>query len=275
MRGKPTARQAGFTLIEAIAVITITGIIAAMVAIFIRRPVDAYVDMARRAALSDAADTAARRLARDLQAALPNSVSVDGTGQILEFIPVTAAGRYRGEPGTSAGDDPLDFTNAEDNSFDVLGPTVEIHSGDSVVVYNLGISGASAYDNPLTNRRLATAGSGLSQVMFTPTANPLPFPSPSSRFQIVGTPVTFACEAGTLWRFSGYGFSLTHPPTFVALNGAVGRVRDALATNVSTCNFAYDAGVLQRNGLVSIALTLSQDGEAVTLQHQLNVDNVP
>ena len=71
--------QHGFTLIEAIMVITITGIIAAVVAIFIRQPVDAYLDTARRAALTDIADTTARRIGRDLQGALPNSVRVDGT----------------------------------------------------------------------------------------------------------------------------------------------------------------------------------------------------
>ena len=86
----------------------------------------------------------------------------------------------------------LDFGLAADNSFDVLGPALTINAGESLVVYNLGIPGASAYDSPLTNRRLATAGTALSKVSYTATANRLPFASPSSRFQIVGTPVTYA-----------------------------------------------------------------------------------
>ncbi len=44
---KTDRQQRGFTLVEAIMVITITGILAAMVAIFIRAPIDAYVDSAR------------------------------------------------------------------------------------------------------------------------------------------------------------------------------------------------------------------------------------
>jgi len=51
-------RQVGFTLIEAIIVIAITGIVAAAVAMFIRLPVQGYVDSAARAELTDIADTA-------------------------------------------------------------------------------------------------------------------------------------------------------------------------------------------------------------------------
>jgi len=45
-------RERGVTLIEMIVVIVITGIIGAAVAVFIRRPVESYVDAARRAELT-------------------------------------------------------------------------------------------------------------------------------------------------------------------------------------------------------------------------------
>src|SRR3989344_5071783 len=114
--------QRGFTLMEAIVVIMITGIIAVAVITFVREPILAYLDTARRAEVSDEADTAVRRIARDVQNALPNSVRVSGT-QFLEFVPITAAGRYRaGDPPPG---DPLDFTVPDATSaFDVLGPTV-------------------------------------------------------------------------------------------------------------------------------------------------------
>ena len=269
--------QRGFTLIEAIMVIVITGIIAGMVAVFIRQPVDAYMDTARRAALTDIADTAARRIARDLQGALPNSVRVDPTGQFIELIPISAAGRYRAEVGTGAGDDPLLF-NVTDSSFDILGPTININAGEKLVVYNLGITGLDAYEATPGNLRAATSGAGLNKVSFTATANPLLFPSPSSRFQIAGTPVTYACDpdTGTLWRYSSYGFQPTVPGTLATLNAYAGVTRAALATNLAApCSFAYDVGALQRNGLVSISLSFSMGGETVMLQHQVNVDNVP
>ena len=273
---RPGAR--GFTLIEAIMVITITGIVAGIVALFIRRPVEAYIDSARRAALTDVADTASRRLARELQSALPNSVRIDASGRFLEFIPIHDGGRYRAEVGTNLADDPLDFTNAADNSFDVLGPPVTVAAGDSLVVYNLGIAGANAYETtPLTSRRLAAAGVGLSKITFTPSGNALPFASPGSRFQIVGTPISYVCDlaSGTLWRYAGYAFQAAQASSLAALAGLSGASGAALATNVTVCNFAGGAGVLQSNGLVSMLLTVTQSGESVSVQQQLSVDNTP
>jgi MSHA biogenesis protein MshO len=278
MRRGATHAQAGFTLVELILVMVITGIVAAMVAVFIRQPIDAYLDSARRASLTDVADTAARRIARDLQAALPNSARVDGSGKYLEYVPIHDAGRYRADVGAAAAPgDPLDFSDAMDSGFDVLGPKVTVLAGDSLVVYNLGIAGADVYETPLSNRRSASAGSSLSKVSFTSTGTALPFASPGSRFQIVGTPVSYVCDASTqtLWRYSGYAFQPTQPTTLSTLNGLAGVAKAALATNVSGCAFNYRAGVLQHNGLVSVSLTVTQAGESVTLQHQVNVDNVP
>jgi len=271
--------QSGFTLIEAIMVVVITGIVAGMVAVFIRAPIDAYIDSARRADLTDVADTTARRIARELQGALPNSVRADDA-HFVEFVPIHDAGRFRAEAGTDAGDNPLDFTSGTDDAFNVLGPPVTVLAGDSLVVYNLGFDVADAYAAAPNNRRAATVGAGLSTVTFTSTGAPLPFASPGSRFQIVGMPITYVCDLGagatnTLWRYSGYGFQPTQPTTLAALNALAGVTRAALATNLTACSFSYAAGPLQHNGLVSLSLTITQSGESVTLQHQVNVDNVP
>jgi MSHA biogenesis protein MshO len=268
------SRQHGFTLVEAIAVIVIAGIIAAMVAMFIRSPIDAYVDTARRAMLADVADTAARRIARELQGALPNSVRA-GDPHFLEFVPIVTAGRYRAEAGTASTDDPLIFTGAADTGFDVLGPAVTVPAGSSVVIYNLGIAGANVYETSSAVRRAAVAGNNLSKVTFT--GAPFTFPSPGSRFQIVGTPVSYACDlaSGTLWRYAGYAFQPGQPMNLPALEALAGGSRAALATHLTGCRFDYGAGPLQHSGLVSMILAFAQDGETVTLQHQVNVDNVP
>ena len=86
--------MAGFTLIEAIMVMVITGILAALVASF-ASPLKGYFDATARADLADVADTALRRMARELHAALPNSVRVSGS--YIEFLPTTIGGRYRKE----------------------------------------------------------------------------------------------------------------------------------------------------------------------------------
>ncbi|MDR0577538.1 MAG: type II secretion system GspH family protein [Candidatus Accumulibacter sp.] len=270
----PRPAQRGFTLIEAIMVIVITGIVAAMVAVFIRRPIDAYMDTARRAALADIADTAARFIARDVQRALPNSAR-SGNPAFLEFVPVVAAGRYRRDAGISSSDEPLDF-GGPGKTFDVLGPAIDIPANASLVVYNLGIPGADVYETNSKVRRPATPGTNLDKVTFS--GDPLAWTqdSPGRHFQIVVAPVSYVCDfaTGTLWRYSGYAFQENQPLSVADLNG-LGAARAPLATRLSACNFTYGPGPLQQNGLVSMSLSFSQDGETVTLLHQVNIDNVP
>lgn len=265
--------ERGFTLVEMIIVIVVSGILLGIVGMFGRRQIDAYVDVNNRAELADAADTALRRIARDLQSALPNSVRQSGDLLFLEFVPVRDAGRYRAEINV-AGDDILDFGSSADNSFDVLGPTVDIGAGEQLVVFNLGQPGSDVYATGAgSSRRAATAGSGLSKVTFTPAGVQFPLASPQNRFQIVGTPVTYECNLtlGQIIRHSGYGFQASVATAPWSLGG----VSAVLATDVTACPFSYTPAVLQRNGLVVLRLTLTRNGESVELLHQVDVLNTP
>jgi MSHA biogenesis protein MshO len=263
------AGQRGFTLVEAVIVIVITGIIAAMVAVFIRAPIQGYVDSARRAEMTDTADTAARRIARDLRLALPNSVRLMGggaTGTSVEFLQTRSGGRYRAEVG-AAGDDALDFSGT-DGSFDILGAPMVFQTGDRIAIYNLGIPGADAYSGETLRTYGGAIGSAQNKVQFTPTAS-FPFDSPGHRFQVVETPVTYRCDAATrtLWRHAGYAIAA------VQASPPAGGVSSLLAKNIS-CLFTYDT-VNQRFGLLSMRLTLTQSGETVSLYHDVHVNNVP
>ena len=133
--------------------IVITGIIAGMVAVFIRSPVEGYMDAARRAELTDIADTAVRRMARDIRLALPNSVRnpSDGSDSCIEFMPTKIGARYRAAPDGATGlGDPLEFS-ALDDKFDMLWSNAalpadsQIAAGDVVVVYNDGSASGNAY----------------------------------------------------------------------------------------------------------------------------------
>lgn len=278
MRPAPD-RQAGLTLVEMIVSIVISGILIALVAMFGRWQIESYFDIANRAALVDAGDLALRRLTRDLQAALPNSVRVDATGTFIEFIPVVAAGRYRAESGGGAGDLPLDFgLSATAASFDVLGPTVDVAAGQPVVVFNLGIPGADAYAG--TNRRAVTAGAGLTVLAAAAPPFAFPFASPANRFQVVGPPVTYQCNgaAGEIRRYTGYGFLAAQTTNTAAGAGNLGAGTSAmLVNNVANCAnvFTYTPGVFQRNGLVSIRFDLAANGETVQLMDQVEVLNTP
>ncbi len=249
-------------------VIVITGILASMVAVFIQKPVQGFFDTARRAALVDAADTALRRISRDFREALPNSVRVSGTA--LEFLHVRSAGRYREQVAPGGVGDPLVF-NSADTSFDVLGPAVSVQSGDSVVVYNLGMTGADAYEGTSTSRRVAAApfGASLANVAIT-SATAFPFASPARRFQIVDTPVSYVCSGTQMRRYSGYAI-LTVQPVPPAVSGAL--IADKIAAG--GCSFAYLTGPSQREALITLSLNLTDSVETVSLIYQVHVNNVP
>jgi len=266
----------GFTLVELVVVITIVGILAGGVALFIGNPTQSFFDSERRASLTDRADIALRRMSRDIRNALPNSVrtTVNGADSMLEFTPVLKAGRYRAAVGTSpATDNPLDFSNPTDTNFDVLGTAMTVTNNQSLVIYNLGIPGADVYQG--TSRRTLNAANNSNTLSFTGSSFPLA--SPSNRFQVVATPVTYACDMTNriLWRYQGYAFQAAQPASIAALDGLAGVQRSQLANNLESCQITYTSGVLQRSGIVSVNISLTEDTARVTLMHQINVANSP
>lgn len=287
-RGDPMQRAGarGFTLIEMIMVMVITGVIAGIVAVFIAKPVEGYVDSVKRAELTDAADTALRRLARDLRLALPNSLRVDTTtsasSNYIEFIMTRAGGRYRDAADGSSGGNALDYTNTANTALDVLGPLpsplASGASGDYIVVLNLGpgYAPADAYAGDNRAQIASVAGSTITLAANPFAAQAPPLPSPNSRFQVVPfatQAVKFICPKttpGNLMRYWGYGFADT-----LATTPATGS--SALFVANATCTVSYAQNAQQRNGIITINLTLTDptNQESASLFHQIHVDNSP
>lgn len=288
-------KQRGFTLVEMIIVIVITGIIGGIVAMFLRAPVQGYIDSERRAGMTDIADTALRRMSRDIRLALPNSVRVTTAGgaQYLEYLETIGGGRY------NSATTPADcMTSTNCTGLATVGDLVTgaagaasttLVSGQGTVV--LGTSRVVAYNqyNNAANDCAPTnpsayCGHGapviatLSNGAVNATEDAITFAStnffggsPYNRFQIVSGPVSYVCDpaAGTLTRRWGYAITPAQP-TPPAGNAAV------LATRVSACTFTYDGNVVaQRSGLVTVHLSIAQDGESVTLYNAIHVSNVP
>ncbi len=273
----PFRTSKGFTLIEMIMTLVIVGVVAASISMYIRIPIESYFDISRRAAMADAADTALRRISRELHHALPNSVRVSGNRLVVEFLPIVAAGRYRSTQdctGACTGN-AIGF-DANATSFDVIGPPVTMSAGDQIVIYNLGIAGADAYAGD--NRRAYNGTAGAQTTIQISSTSAIPFDSPARRFQVINTPVSYICDIGaastrTLRRYAGYPIQLGQPVTAAALDALA--ASSLLAENVESCEFTYENGLTQRNGLVSLRLTLRRNDENVTLIHQVHVNNVP
>lgn len=282
--------MAGFTLAESVIVILITGILAAVVAIFIRAPVQGYFDTVRRAELTDQADLALRRITRDVRLALPNSVRLSTVGGVhyIEFIMTRSGGRYRDVSDGSTGGDFLSFSNTADLSFDVHGPLPAMTPGlDFFVVFNLGPGNAPANAYATgdacanCNRARITGVAGNTVTLATnPFASQAPpLSSPNGRFQVVPgdvRAVTYSCPvagaaAGNLTRHWNYGF-------FAAQPTPPGGSQALLATGAN-CAVSYAPAVGGRHGLLEIRLSLSAGAgatvETVVLQQQIRVDNAP
>jgi MSHA biogenesis protein MshO len=277
------SRRRGFTLVEMIVVIAITGIVAAAVAVFIKRPVEGYVDAARRAEMTDIADTALRRITRDLRSALPNSIRVTTAGPVtyLEYLQTSGGGRYRADPDSGGGGDILDFSTA-DTAFDVIGPVPALTGTESIVVYNLTADPGTTTANAYFGDNRGTDANGAGPVNFTApaplgTSSPFPFASPGKRFHVVQYPVTYECAPdpvnpanGVLRRYSNYPITLAQPTP------PGGGVNALLATGVAACGFTYTTGgATGRMGVVALTLQISQSGENVRLFQQAHVSNVP
>lgn len=266
-------------------VIVIVGILSVIVAVFIRAPVAGYVDTDARAKLTEAGDTALRQIAREVQSALPNSLRM-GTGTdtaCIEFLPTVGGGRYRVEQSSAGTGDVLDFTTA-DSSFDVLAGVGLPSAADyvaaqyHVVVYNLGIFGADAYDVSNKNRAAISRTSAASPITLAP-ANQFPLQSPANRFHVIpNTSIMYTCLGTTLWRSVQ---PITASPSRCSPpQGAVtAAVINSVFCNGGATSFNYTPGASGRNGLLAITLMLNLPGadslQSLSLYREIHVDNVP
>jgi len=286
-RPHAASTELGFSLVELVVVIVITGVIASVVGLFITGPIQGFLDQARRAELVDSAQLAMTRMGRDLRAALPNSVRISGGGSALEVLVTLDGDRYRVEtPGAAA--DRLDFT-ANDGAFNTFAPLsppavlpaigTPYRVNGAIAIYPLLQAGANPYVDdvmtptgaiditPVTNNGQTEYQVSLTSAPGAPGAHRFPFDSPTRRVFLVEGPVTYLCSPPQLLRYSGYG-----------VNAAPGGTPTVIVANVQSCAFQYDPGTAERNAVVSLALALANPNvpdERIRLIRQIHVDNSP
>ena len=287
----------GFTLVELVIVIMIVGVIAATLTVFLRPAVENYLASRARADLTDQAETALRRIVRDVRVAVPNSIRTPGA-QCVEMLPTSSGGRYRAGPDTvndavsctaSTCAASLDTTQAT-TSFDVLTPLAATPAvGDWVVVGNQNPTDVYAGVNRAAITSFAAsspvAAFGRHRIIVASTQFPLGYDG--GRFSIVPNSqraVFYVCSGadgtldaggngkGTLYRLMNYGFNAAYPAACPATTGG-----DVLATRLRSCSFVYDPnqGATQQNGFVWMQLEVARNTEAAHLAIGAHVSNAP
>lgn len=291
-------RRAGFSLIELVVVLVLVAVLAGGMTAFMVEPFRGWRDTTRRARLVDEAESALRRMARDVRRALPNSLRVAGGGSALELLHAADGARYRAQGGTNPGpivhaaaSDRLQLVPAGDASWNALGRFEALAFGYGIPL----ASGTRVAIHPTGSVVWADAASATSPGTITPAGTTITvlddgdedqlqlsapfrfrFASPSQRMYLVDGPVSYLCDtaAGTLERFAGYAIAAAQPtdPGLAPLS-AVGGAR--VANRVTACDFGYQPGTPTRTALLTLALSVSEAGETVRLLHQVHVENSP
>lgn len=288
MRAPPS--QQGFTLVELVATLTLTALVATFAAHFLSVPIQGYNDLARRAVLVDRAELALRRAGRDLRRALPNSVRVTSAAGVVavEMLNTLDGVRYRQGPPPADPDRELDLSTP-DGAFNSIGPFNGVSKPFSsnsayLSIYNVGVTGADAYElanvitPPGTQIDITTDTlPSEDRVTLSPPFR-FSYASPAQRVFLVSGPVSWLCDpiAGTLTRYDGYTIDTAHSNRDSdAELIAAGARRSLISDSISGCAFNYTPGTAQRAGLVSARLEVADSGESIALQHQIHVVNAP
>ncbi len=283
------------TLIELVIAITLSAIVVSLMAMFIVQPIEAFTGQKQRAQLSDAADGALRLLARDLRAALPNSIRTAGSGTVyaIELLATIDGARYQDNPVGNAALW-LDFSQA-DTAFSTTVPFSQVtlnysSTANYLAIYNVGITGANAYaiGSPQSPNVITPAGATITiqtgatanaqLVTVTPVSGTFQFAlgSPEKRVYLVSGPVSYLCDTSTglMTRYSGYSILATQPVTNATLIAA-GATAGVVASNVAGCTFTYSAGTYSRVGMATLKLQMSYNGQVIELLEQTHLVNAP
>lgn len=258
-----TYKHAGFTLIELVIVIVIGSILAIGSVAFISRSTAGFIDTGQRQQLAATAWIISQKFARDIRAALPNSVRLNADNSCIEFIPTVAASEYVQLP--LANNQLSAVQNSQFNASHIHRAVV--YPINTATLYTLGIN---AQISPLINSVSTISGIDTftlaSNFSFTDT-------SPSQRVFFIEQPVIYCFTATFLQRDFSYGFDNAIGDSFSSASS------ETIASQLinGSGSFRYNNASLTRNAVVNMSFDLqfAGDDEIHAINHEVQIRNVP
>jgi MSHA biogenesis protein MshO len=266
-------RCQGFTMVELVVSMVIAAIVAGFVAMMMTTPVDAFIAQSRRAELSDAAETAMRRISTDVRRALPDSLRagvINGAAS-LDLMEVSAATSYR--QWTTG--DPLTINAAPDDGFDAAGAQLTARPLDRLVVGHIrndvnfdAYAAASTVITPVGTSIAYDVGTRRFSIS---PAHSFPRDPSSQRAYAIAGVTRYECDtaAGVLRRYDGL-------PVEAAMNPIAAPVT-VIARDITACSFRVLDSTAEHGGIAIVEMTVSRAAggnvERLRVVRQIRVEN--
>lgn len=291
--------QGGFTIVEMVMAILISGIMAIGILDYVADSVEGISSTTRRSELGSSGRTALDRMALELHNALPNSIRVTtatgGGDQCLEFVPVRGATSYIDPSFTGGGSDTFDVVDFDPSEEGTTGGYAVIYPDDIDDIYDGENATTSGFPDRGPIEEIDTiedtaSPSDASTITLVETHR-FGHRSPYKRFFLVDQPVSFCVQADKLYRYTNYGFYSVQTDeeeeTGVCEVGMGDRCLPNYSTapdkmlitdhvdNAGLTAFAVSAQSLQRNALISFVFKFTDGSDSVDLNHEVLTRSVP
>lgn len=265
----------GFTLIELVLVIIILAIVSLGVTNFVSSGAQIFVDVTERTQLVSESRFATERLNREIRNAVPNSVRVSGNGSTrhcIEFMPIKWSSFYLDIPVAPESTDQIDVVKW--GGLDAY----EFAEDDIMIVYPT--SPFDVYTDTGKTQLLSEESDGDPGVTELEFDSNVQFAtdSPSSRFYVYSTPVSYCVENRQLRRYANYAIQATQP---LGLTNGVLMAENLTNSLSDTAGegsedpFRLTEASLTRTASVLMLLRFERDGESVIFNNEVQVPNVP
>jgi|GEM_PF-2240001 len=259
LKNRPTRRQQGFTLVELILVMVITGIIAVGSTQFIVNSVRGLNDLTRRDVMANSLRTSIDKIQRQLSRSAATSVRIrrNDNAQCLELLPIREQAFYTQAPIASSG-----------TSIQVLGLSADVTTMRALI----GASDANLYTAPnnasgalssVIVEQSNTAQLHLKQLRLA-SRHQFSRGSAEQIINFVSSAVSYCLEAGNLYRYTDYAIHKLQPmPDSLPTNEPH---KVLLAQNLlDSSSFSHH---LQAR-TVNIQLTVAVENEQLSINQQL------